>query len=154
MHDSSSSKWSTCCELFGRLAAHGSFSKPAVHPQTSAYRAYDQPTEKPTPANAMFSFSGRKSELYCYASSPVTRAFGYRELACDAQIRQVFSGMLLGTASYVATSSIVKSTHRHARLALGLNVHLNDLQMLRDARPLDEHRVLRSGHSYRCADLR
>lgn len=142
---SSSSEHSTCCELFGRMAAYGSSNEPAVQPQRSAYQppsvfgAYDQPTEKPTPAHAMYSISGPKSELYFYARPPAFT--GYHELACDVQRRQVFSGMLLGTTSHVATSTMVESTHRHARLALGLNARLNYLQMLKDANPLDEHRV-------------
>lgn len=102
----------------------------------------------------LFAKGGRESELYCYASQPVTGALaGYHELAGDVQGGQVFffeelsvkarfhgsflSGMLLGSAS-----TMVESMRPHAHLALKLNARLNDPRMLRGASPLDEYSSL------------
>lgn len=58
-----------------------------------------QPAEKLASADAMYSISGRESDLYCYARPPVTGAYSdYHELARDVQRRQAFSSKELMAA--------------------------------------------------------
>lgn len=97
----SPSERSTHCELFGQLAAYGSFSKQAEQPQRSAYQtpsvfgAYDQHAEKLAPAHTMYSISGHNTKFYCYAHQNFTGVFaGYHELACDVQRRQKAKGLM------------------------------------------------------------